>query len=119
MRADCAGFVECAVCSGKSGTPYLCSSCLTNRSTIHEAAAEIERLRAEVFMLRNTTSSTEVDAKLRLEECRRLLREACQWLEDSDGDCDDPRVTRWYYETIRAVGWDVESTRKAAGGDDE
>ncbi len=37
------GFVECATCAAKPGTPTLCPGCLMNRSTIHELKEESER----------------------------------------------------------------------------
>ena len=41
---------------------------------IRRQQAEIERLKAENHLLRNTTSVTELDARVRLADCQRLLR---------------------------------------------
>ena len=37
-------FKECLACASESGTPELCSSCISNRNTIAHQAAEIARL---------------------------------------------------------------------------
>jgi hypothetical protein len=38
--ADASGFLECAVCAAKPGSPDLCRSCLQNRSALHLARVE-------------------------------------------------------------------------------
>ena len=65
---------------------------------IRRQQAEIERLKAENHLLRNTTSVTELDARVRLDECKRLLRRACVigWWRDE----------RWFEEAKEAGGSD-------------
>ena len=64
-----------------------------------ELRQQIESVKAENHLLRSTTSVTELDARLRLADCRRLLREAVL----RDGLVDE----RWF-----------EQAKKVGGGDD-
>ena len=40
-------FKECSLCAAKTGTPKLCSSCLSNRQTIRELEKQIADLKAK------------------------------------------------------------------------
>lgn len=42
---DIYGFLECATCGAKAGSPDLCAGCVANRTAIHRAAALTSVLR--------------------------------------------------------------------------
>ena len=43
MVIDNDGFMECTTCVSKTGTKWLCISCLTNRARIHQLTALVRR----------------------------------------------------------------------------
>ena len=47
MRPDDKGFVECAACAAKPGSPTLCDSCVHNRHVIHHLSWMLDSLKRD------------------------------------------------------------------------